>query len=261
MTQTQDIQQIVKEKYGEAARRVTQGGAASSCRGAVAAPSSSCCATGPLAGTDPITRDLYDAVQTGGLPEAAVLASLGCGNPTALAELRAGEVVLDLGSGGGIDVLLSAKRVGPTGRAYGLDMTDEMLALARANAAKAGASNVEFIKGHIEDIPLPDTAVDVVISNCVINLSVDKSAVLAEMFRVLAPGGRVGVSDVVAEDQLCVAEREERGSHVGCVAGALSRQEYVDGLTAAGFTGIEVRFTHEVAPQMHGAIVRAVKPA
>jgi len=204
---------------------------------------------------------LYDTEQADEVPTEAVTASLGCGSPTAVADLNPGDRVLDLGSGGGLDVLLSARRVGPSGFAYGVDMTDEMLELARANAAKAGATNVKFLKGRIEQVPLPDGAVDVVISNCVINLSVDKSAVLAEMFRVLAPGGRVGGSDVVAEDQLCVAEREERGSHVGCVAGALSRQEYVDGLTAAGFTGIEVRFTHEVAPQMHGAIVRAVKPA
>ena len=184
-----------------------------------------------------------------------------CGNPTAVADLYPGERVLDLGSGGGLDVLLSARRVGPSGFAYGVDMTDEMLELARSNAAKAGATNVEFLKGRIEQVPLPDEAVDVVISNCVINLSVDKPAVLAEMYRVLAPGGRVGVSDVVAEDHLSVADRQERGSHVGCVAGALSCQEYVEGLTAAGFTEIEVRFTHAVAPQMHGAIVRAVKPA
>ena len=218
MTQTQDIQQIVKEKYGEAARRVTQGAAASCCRGAVAAPTSSCCATGPLAGTDPITRDLYDAVQTGGLPEAAVLASLGCGNPTALAELRAGEVVLDLGSGGGIDVLLSAKRVGPTGRAYGLDMTDEMLALARDNQRQAGATNVEFLKGEIEHIPLPDASVDVIISNCVINLSADKDRVLAEAFRVLKPGGRFAVSDVVTRGAIRPEIRASAMAWVGCVA-------------------------------------------
>ena len=204
---------------------------------------------------------LYDAAQAGQVPELAVTASLGCGNPTAVADLNPGERVLDLGSGGGLDVLLSARRVGPDGFAYGVDMTDEMLALARENAARAGATNVEFLKGRIEQVPLPDGAVDVVISNCVINLSVDKPKVLAEMFRVLAPGGRVGVSDVVAEDHVNPAERAERGSHVGCVAGALSRQEYVDGLTAAGFTDIEVQFTHEVAPQMHGAIVRAAKPA
>ena len=188
-------------------------------------------------------------------------ASLGCGNPTAVADLHAGERVLDLGSGGGIDVLLSARRVGPTGYAYGVDMTDEMLDLARANAAKAGATNVEFVKGTIEDVPLPDGAVDVVISNCVVNLSVDKPAVLAEMFRVLTPGGRIGISDVVAEDHLTVAERAERGSYVGCIAGALSRREYLDGLAAVGFEGASVEFTHEAAPGMHGAIVRATKPA
>jgi ubiquinone/menaquinone biosynthesis C-methylase UbiE len=169
--------------------------------------------------------------------------------------------VLDLGSGGGIDVLLSARRVGETGFAYGVDMTDEMLTLARANAAKAGAMNVEFVKGTIEHVPLPDGAVDVVISNCVINLSVDKPSVLAEMYRVLAPGGRIGVSDVVAEDHLAPADRAARGSYVGCIAGALSRQEYVDGLTAVGFIDAEVSFTHEAAPGMHAAIVRAVKPA
>jgi len=204
---------------------------------------------------------LYDAGQAVGVPDQAVTASLGCGNPTAVADLNAGERVLDLGSGGGLDVLLSARRVGPTGFAYGVDMTDEMLALARANAAKSGLTNIEFLKGRIEQVPLPDGAVDVVISNCVINLSVDKPRVLAEMFRVLAPGGRVGVSDVVAEDHLTPEERADRGSHVGCVAGAMSRQEYLDGLAAAGFTEAEVRFTHDVAPQMHAAIVRAVKPA
>ena len=188
-------------------------------------------------------------------------ASLGCGNPLAVAELRPGERVLDLGSGAGIDVLLSARRVGETGFAYGVDMTDEMLALARANATKAGATNVEFVKGTIEHVPLPDGAVDVVISNCVINLSVDKPSVLAEMYRVLAPGGRIGVSDVVAEDHLAPADRAARGSYVGCIAGALSRQEYVDGLTAVGFIDAEVSFTHEAAPGMHAAIVRAVKPA
>ncbi len=284
MTQTQDIQQIVKEKYGEAARRVTQGGAASSCRGAVAAPSSSCCATGPLAGTDPITRDLYDAVQTGGLPEAAVLASLGCGNPTALAELRAGEVVLDLGSGGGIDVLLSAKRVGPTGRAYGLDMTDEMLALARDNQRQAGATNVEFLKGEIEHIPLPDASVDVIISNCVINLSADKDRVLAEAFRVLKPGGRFAVSDVVTRGAIRPEIRASAMAWVGCVAGALDEDDYRHKLAAAGFSDIGVEptriYTAEdareflsanrldtsvVSDEMDGkflsAFIRAVKPA
>ena len=243
MTQTQDIQQIVKEKYGEAARRVTQGAAASCCRGAVAAPTSSCCATGPLAGTDPITRDLYDAVQTGSLPEAAVLASLGCGNPTALAELRAGEVVLDLGSGGGIDVLLSAKRVGPTGKAYGLDMTDEMLALARENQRQAGATNVEFLKGEIEHIPLPDASVDVIISNCVINLSADKDRVLAEAFRVLKPGGRFAVSDVVTRGAIRPEIRASAMAWVGCVAGALDEDDYRHKLAAAGFVDIGVEPT------------------
>ena len=284
MTQTQDIQQIVKEKYGEAARRVTQGGAAASCRGAVAAPSSSCCATGPLAGTDPITRDLYDAVQTGGLPEAAVLASLGCGNPTALAELRAGEVVLDLGSGGGIDVLLSAKRVGPTGRAYGLDMTDEMLALARDNQRQAGATNVEFLKGEIEHIPLPDASVDVIISNCVINLSADKDRVLAEAFRVLKPGGRFAVSDVVTRGAIRPEIRASAMAWVGCVAGALDEDDYRHKLAAAGFSDIGVEPTRiytaqdareflsangldtsVVSDEMDGkflsAFIRAVKPA
>lgn len=178
----------------------------------------------------------------------------------AVAELHAGERVLDLGSGGGIDVLLSARRVGETGFAYGVDMTDEMLALARANAAKAGVVNVEFLKGVIEEVPLPDGEVDVVISNCVINLSTDKPAVLAEMFRVLIPGGRIGISDVVAEDHLTPAGRAERGSYVGCIAGALSRAEYLDGLAAVGFADATVSFTHEAAPGMHGAIVRAVKP-
>jgi SAM-dependent methyltransferase len=203
----------------------------------------------------------YSADERSELPAEALAASLGCGNPLAIAELRPGERVLDLGSGGGIDVLLSARRVGETGFAYGVDMTDEMLTLARANAAKAGAMNVEFVKGTIEHVPLPDGAVDVVISNCVINLSVDKPSVLAEMYRVLAPGGRIGVSDVVAEDHLAPADRAARGSYVGCIAGALSRQEYVDGLTAVGFIDAEVSFTHEAAPGMHAAIVRAVKPA
>ena len=204
---------------------------------------------------------LYDAATAAGLPIEAVEASLGCGNPTAVAELHEGERVLDLGSGGGIDVLLSAKRVGPTGFAYGVDMTDEMLDLARENAAKAEATNVEFLKGAIENVPLPDGSVDVVISNCVINLSTDKPAVLAEMFRVLTPGGRIGVSDVVAEDHLSPEQRAERGSYVGCIAGALSRSEYLDGLTAVGFTEATVEFTREAANGMHSAIIRATKPA
>lgn len=203
----------------------------------------------------------YDAAEREALPEAAVLASLGCGNPTAVAELREGETVLDLGSGGGIDVILSARRVGPSGKVYGLDMTDEMLALARANAAEAGVANVEFSKGVIEDIPLPPSSVDVVISNCVINLSTDKAAVFAEVSRVLKPGGRLGVSDIVAEDRLSAAERAERGSFAGCIAGALSRTEYVDGLRAAGFDDVTVRFTHEILDGIHGAIVHATKAA
>jgi len=198
----------------------------------------------------------YDAATTAGLPIQAVEASLGCGNPTAVADLHKGERVLDLGSGGGIDVLLSAQRVGQSGFAYGVDMTDEMLDLARENAA----TNVEFLKGTIEDVPLPDRSVDVVISNCVINLSTDKPAVLAEMFRVLAPGGRISISDVVAEDHLSPAERATRGSRVGCIAGALSKTEYLDGLAVAGFIDATVEFTHEAAVGMHSAIIRAAKP-
>jgi ubiquinone/menaquinone biosynthesis C-methylase UbiE len=203
---------------------------------------------------------LYSADEHAEIPAEALAASLGCGNPTAVADLHPGERVLDLGSGGGIDVLLSARRVGPQGFAYGVDMTDEMLALAQENKVKAGATNVEFRKGTIEDIPLPDAAVDVVISNCVINLSADKPAVLAEMFRVLVPGGRIGISDVVAEDHLSAVERAERGSYVGCIAGALSQQEYLNGLASAGFTNATVTFTHEVTEGMHGAIIRATKP-
>jgi SAM-dependent methyltransferase len=194
------------------------------------------------------------------LPDTALLASLGCGNPTAVADLAPGETVLDLGSGGGIDVLLSAKRVGPTGKAYGLDMTEEMLALARRNAAEAGASNVEFLKGQIEAIPLPAMTIDVVISNCVVNLSVDKPAVFAETFRVLKPGGRIGITDVVAEDHLTPEDRAERGSYVGCIAGALSKTEYEAGLTAAGFTDISVAFSHQVGDGLHSAIIKATKP-
>jgi arsenite methyltransferase len=204
---------------------------------------------------------LYSAAETDGLPREAVQASLGCGNPLAVADLREGERVLDLGSGGGIDVLLSARRVGPAGFAYGVDMTDDMLELARANAARAGAANVEFRKGEIENLPLPDAAVDVVISNCVINLSTDKPAVLTEMFRVLVPGGRIGISDVVAEDHLTPADRAAAGSYVGCIAGALSRAEYLGGLAAAGFTGASVTFTAKAGPGLHAAIVRAQKPA
>jgi len=263
----QDIREHVRDRYAAAALSVVSGSAATCC-GPADGPQTSCCgpsdALSAISDTDEgdiFGAALYTPGETDGLPEDAVLASLGCGNPLAVAELREGERVLDLGSGGGIDVLLSARRVGPTGFAYGLDMTDEMLTLARANAAKAGAGNVEFVKGQIEDIPLPDASIDVVISNCVINLSTDKTAVIAEMFRVLTPGGRLGISDVVAEDDLSPADRAERGSYVGCIAGALSRTEYLEGLAAAGFTDPEVVFTHEAAAGMHGAIVRAVKPA
>jgi SAM-dependent methyltransferase len=204
--------------------------------------------------------ELYSPAELDALPGDAVTASLGCGNPLAVAELREGETVLDLGSGVGIDVLLSARRVGPSGKAYGLDMTEEMLALALANQRQAGVTNVEFLKGHIEDIPLPASTIDVIISNCVINLSTDKPAVFAEAFRVLRPGGRLGVTDVVAEDDLSPADRAERGSYVGCIAGALSTAEYRSGLEAAGFGAISITPTHQVADGMHSAIIRAVKP-
>jgi SAM-dependent methyltransferase len=226
-----DIKQVVQEKYGEAARRVINIKSEASCCG----PAPSCC--------DPITSNLYDAAQTSDLPEAAVLASLGCGNPTALAELKPGEVVLDLGSGGGIDVLLSAKRVGPTGKAYGLDMTDDMLALANVNKRKAGVTNVEFLKGEIEHIPLPENSVDVIISNCVINLSSDKDQVLREAFRVLRPGGRFAVSDVVTRGEIEPEIRESVLAWVGCVAGALDEQVYRRKLASAGFTNIDVEPT------------------
>ena len=220
-----------------------------------------CCSSTEPADTGVFGAALYDAADIAGLPAEAVQASLGCGNPLLVADLREGDVVLDLGSGGGIDVLLSARRVGATGFAYGVDMTPEMLDLARTNAAKAGATNVEFREGSIESLPFDDTAVDVILSNCVINLSVDKPAVLRESFRVLRPGGRFGVSDVVAEDHLTPTQRAERGSYVGCIAGALSRGEYLQLLTEAGFTDASVTFTHEVADGLHGAVVRAVKPA
>src|SRR3984957_11191542 len=227
----QDIKEIVKEKYGQAALRVTTGG--SSCCGAKA--STECC--------DPITSNLYDASQAGQIPEEAMLASLGCGNPTALAKLNPGEVVLDLGSGGGIDVLLSANRVGPTGKAYGLDMTDDMLALARENQKQAGVTNVEFLKGEIEDIPLPDNSVDVISSNCVINLSADKDRVLREAFRVLKPGGRFAVSDVVVRGSVPDAVRKSMLLWVGCIAGALEESEYIAKLTGAGFEDATVEPT------------------
>ena len=217
-----------------------------------ASEDSSCCSDDAVFGPE-----LYSALERAELPDAAVMASLGCGNPTAVAELRPGETVLDLGSGGGIDVLLSARRVGPTGRAIGLDMTPEMLELARRNAAQAGIENVEFLAGRIEAVPLPAASVDVVISNCVVNLSTDKPAVFAELARVLRPGGRIGISDIVADDVLSPAERAERGSYVGCIAGALSFGEYRAGLAAAGLVDIAVEPTHEVADGMYGAIVRA----
>jgi arsenite methyltransferase len=231
----ESIKEIVKQKYALAALRVTGGDAA--CCG----PSSECCGT--AASADPITSNLYDAGQTSALPPEAVAASLGCGNPTALAELRPGEIVLDLGSGGGIDVLLSARRVGPTGKAYGLDMTDEMLALARANQAKAGVENVEFLRGEIEAIPLPADSVDVIISNCVINLSADKDRVFAEAFRVLKPGGRFAVSDVVVRGSVPSEIRKSVELWIGCVAGALEDQEYRAKLTRAGFEAIDLEPT------------------
>jgi arsenite methyltransferase len=255
---TTDLRERVRARYAEAARAVLDPKAAASCCGGPALDS--CC--GPRAeAVGGFSGHLYREGETDGLPDEAVLASLGCGNPLAVADLHEGERVLDLGSGGGIDVLLSARRVGPSGFTYGVDMTDDMLTLARANAARAGAANVEFLKGEIEAVPLPDAAVDVVISNCVINLSTDKPAVLTEMFRVLVPGGRIGLTDVVAEDHLTPADRAAAGSYVGCIAGALSRTEYLGGLTAAGFTGASVTFTTEAAPGMHSAIIRAVKPA
>jgi len=226
---------------------------AASAQQAMADSAAACC------GENGIGAELYTALERDELPDAAVLASLGCGNPTAVADLHEGERVLDLGSGGGIDVLLSAKRVGPTGRAIGLDMTDEMLALAQRNAQEAGATNVEFLKGHIESIPLPAESIDVVISNCVINLAADKTAVFREIARVLKPGGRVGVSDIVADDRLTPEQRAERGSFVGCIAGALSFSEYEAGLRAVGLTDVSVTPTHPVADGMHSAIIKATR--
>jgi len=269
----EDIREVVKEKYGEAALRVNQGG-------------SSCCGASPSGGlaVDPITSNLYDASQAGQIPAEAMQASLGCGNPTALANLNPGETVLDLGSGGGIDVLLSAKRVGPTGKAYGLDMTDEMLALANENKRKAGAINVEFLKGEIEHIPLPDASVDVIISNCVINLSADKDKVLREALRVLKPGGRFAVSDVVTRGEIPAEIRRSVLLWIGCIAGALEENEYRSKLTAAGFEKVEIEPTRiyriddareflsgqgldvdALAAQVDGkflsAFIRAVKPS
>ena len=245
-----DLREEVRARYAAAARSVTGDGADGCCTPAAEA----------LEVDDRFGAALYDTDAGAQLPAEALLASLGCGNPVAVADLRPGERVLDLGSGGGIDVLLSARRVGPTGFAYGVDMTPEMLELARANAARAGVTNVEFLTGTIEELPLPDSSVDVVISNCVVNLSTDKPAVLAETFRVLAPGGRIGISDVVAEDHVTPDQRAQRGSYVGCIAGALSRGEYLTGLAEAGFADATVTFTHEVADGLHGAVVAAVEP-
>jgi SAM-dependent methyltransferase len=239
---TETIHETVREHYAAAAVRATQG--------------TSCCGDGQGIGAE-----LYSALERDELPDAAVLASLGCGNPTAVAELHEGERVLDLGSGGGIDVLLSARRVGPTGRAFGVDMTDEMLALAQRNAAEAGATNVEFLKGHIEALPLPAESIDVVISNCVVNLAADKPAVFAEIARVLRPGGRIGITDIVAEDSLTPEQRAEQGSYAGCIAGALSISEFRQGLEAVGLADVSVTPTHSVAEGMLSAIVRATKPA
>jgi arsenite methyltransferase len=246
-----DLREEVRSRYAEAATAVATGaGAACDC----CHPGRTCAEEGHAFGPE-----LYEALASEELPDAAVLASLGCGNPIAVADLHEGETVLDLGSGGGIDVLLSAKRVGATGKVYGLDMTEEMLALAIRNRDEAGAKNVEFLRGYIEDIPLPANSVDVVISNCVINLSTDKQKVLDEMHRVLRPGGRVGVSDVVADDELTPGERAERGSYVGCIAGALSFAEYEEGLRAAGFDDIDITSTEEPMPGIHSAIVKATK--
>jgi len=269
MSTEQDVKEVVREKYGQAARRVSQGGG--------------CCSTSASRSCDPITSNLYDAGQGGEVPADALAASLGCGNPTALAELKPGETVLDLGSGGGIDVLLSARRVGPTGKAFGLDMTDEMLALAEENKRKSGLANVHFLKGEIENIPLPDGSVDVIISNCVINLSGDKDRVLREAFRVLKPGGRFAVSDVVVRGEIPPAIRRSMELWAGCVAGALSDRDYLDKLAAAGFERAEIEVTRvyraddardllagrgadvealasEVDGKFISAFIRAVKP-
>jgi len=239
---SESIHETVRERYAAAAIQAQQG--------------SACC--GPA--ETGIGPDLYSALERDELPDAAVLASLGCGNPIAVAELREGERVLDLGSGGGIDVLLSARRVGSTGKAFGLDMTDEMLALAQRNAADAGATNVEFLKGHIEAVPLPAQSIDVVISNCVVNLAADKPAVFREIARVLRPGGRMGISDIVAEDHLTPAQRAERGSYTGCIAGALSMAEFRSGLQAAGLEDVSITPSHTVADGMVSAIIKATKP-
>jgi arsenite methyltransferase len=264
MTRQTDLDALreqVRTRYAAAATRVTSGHGGCGCgQPADCGCDSGCC--GDATAEEPgIGAGLYTTTERAALPDAAVLASLGCGNPIAVAELREGETVVDLGSGGGIDVLLSARRVGPSGKAYGLDMTEEMLALARRNTVEAGATNVEWLKGQIEAIPLPAATADVVISNCVINLSVDKPAVFAETFRVLRPGGRMGITDVVAEDHLTPEDRAERGAWVGCIAGALSRAEYESGLAAVGFAEVSVTFTHQVGDGLHSAIIRATKPA
>jgi len=251
MTNDTELREEVRVRYAEMATGVASGqGAACDC----GHPGTTCADEGHEFGPE-----LYEALESEHLPEAAVMASLGCGNPVAVAELHEGETVLDLGSGGGIDVLLSAKRVGPTGKVYGLDMTEEMLALAIRNRDESGAKNVEFLKGYIEDIPLPAGTVDVIISNCVVNLSIDKPKVLAEMHRVLRSGGRIGISDVVADDGLSSEERADRGSYVGCIAGALSFSEFEDGLKAAGFDDITITSTDEPMPGIHSAIIRATK--
>jgi arsenite methyltransferase len=258
-TDPEALREQVRARYAAAATKVTADQGDCGCgQPPDCGCDSSCCGTAEEPG---FGAELYAALDRDQLPDTAVLASLGCGNPTAVADLREGEVVLDLGSGGGIDVLLSAKRVGPAGKAYGLDMTEEMLALARRNAAEAGAGNVEFLKGQIEAIPLPAATVDVVISNCVINLSVDKPAVFAETFRVLKPGGRLGITDVVAEDHLSAEDRAERGAWVGCIAGALTKAEYETELAVAGFADISVSFTHPVGDGLHSAIIKAIRPA
>jgi SAM-dependent methyltransferase len=256
------VREQVRARYAAAATKVTSGQGGCGCgQPADCGCGDGCCGTAATAEEPGFGAELYAALDRDQLPDTALLASLGCGNPTAVAALHQGETVLDLGSGGGIDVLLSARRVGPAGKAYGLDMTEEMLALARTNAAEAGAGNVDFLKGHIEAIPLPAATVDVVISNCVVNLSTDKPAVFAETFRVLKPGGRIGITDVVAEDHLTAEDRAERGSHVGCIAGALSKGEYEAGLTAAGFAEVSVTFTHQVGDGLHSAIIKATRPA